>query len=38
MQVFALAYAALEWVLITLLLINGLLAYAITVARGITAS
>jgi hypothetical protein len=29
----ALAYAALEWVLIALLLINGLLAYTIAVTR-----
>jgi hypothetical protein len=28
-----LAYAALEWVLIALLLINGLLAYAVAVAQ-----
>jgi hypothetical protein len=29
----ALAYAALEWVIIALLLINGLLTYTIAVAR-----
>ena len=33
MQVSALAYAALEWILIALLLINSLLAYAIAFTR-----